>query len=82
MSDFSSGSPLIPSDPKIEPQPCGMWPKREWRECGKSALWGWRTETGGLVPICEDCIHWTGWNRKLLRPLIAEPSRTANPEGS
>ena len=56
-------------------RPCGMWPKREGRECGNPATLGWPSEaTGRLVPICDECIARTGTSRRNLTLLSREPA--------
>ncbi len=57
-------------------QPCGMWPRRDGCACGKPAMFGWPSEEGGLVPICEDCIRWSGQKRQYLKLLALHPAES------
>lgn len=52
--------------------PCGMKPRLIYgspAQCGRPATLGWEQESGGTIPMCEECIAWTKTNRKYLKKL-------------
>lgn len=51
-------------------RPCQMLPNGI-KECGHPAFFGWPSESGALVPICDFCIDWTGTKRRFLKRLEA-----------
>lgn len=63
-----------------ETTPCEMRLFLARSDCGQPASMAIPAESGGVIPICDDCIRDSGANRRFLKPLAPPPSPTPETE--